>query len=294
MSIIHITNCFAQQSEFNVCNKRKFIFCFATLVSLFAHTSFAQTINANPPSHLAPVTLPADANPLSNTPEYVIIRSNNQITFSSETAASVAKIWVKEGSRFSKGDTLLELDCRIQQAELSKAMAQQKASSLAEASANKLKKYDSISEFELVKASADAKIANAEVSKLKAIVEKCTIKAPFNGSVAQVMTHDYETVKQGDPLLKIISTDNLEFDIQVPSNWLEWLHVGSIVNVHINEINKIVPATVMRINPLIEPISQTVKIIATISAPDATLLPGMSGQASFPDNPSQKKQKGTS
>src|SRR5262249_27001699 len=147
--------------------------------------------------------------PVINTPEYVIIRSNDEVTFSSETAASVAKIWVKEGSRFLKNDTLLELDCRIQEAELSKAIAQQKASSLAEISAKKLKKYDSISDFELVKAETDAKIANAEVSKLKAVVEKCTIKAPFNGAVATLMVHPYETVKQGDPLLKIVSTDNL-------------------------------------------------------------------------------------
>src|SRR5438046_2357201 len=60
----------------------------------------------------------AESAPIANTPEYVIIRSNNQITFSSETAASVAKILVKEGSNFSTGDILLELDCRVQQAEL--------------------------------------------------------------------------------------------------------------------------------------------------------------------------------
>jgi membrane fusion protein (multidrug efflux system) len=295
MLIIHIRNYLAPY-QCNIGKKIKFVFYSAALFSvIFFQPVSAQTENINtlpppPPQLPAP---PTESNVLSNTPEYVIIRSNNQITFSSETAASVSKILVKEGSRFLKDDILLELDCRIQQAELSKAMAQQKASNLAEVSAHKLKKYDSISEFELVKASADSKIADAEVSKLKAIVEKCTIKAPFNGAVAEIMVHDYETVKQGDPLLKIISTDNLEFDIQVPSGWLAWLHVGSVVNVHINEINKTVPATITRINPLIEPISQTVKIIAIISTPDSSLLPGMSGQASFPDNPNNKNQKGS-
>lgn len=259
------------------------MFIFASIQPVFAQT--AQNLSVE---HLPALASP-DVTTIGNTPEYVIIRSNNQITFSSETTSSVAKIWVKEGSRFVKNDILLELDCRIQQAELSKAVAQQRATNLAEASAQKLKKYDSISDFELVKADADAKIADAEVSKLKAIVEKCTIKAPFNGAVADLMVHDFETVRQGDPLLKIISMDNLEFDIQIPSVWLKWLHVGSIVNVHINEIQKNITATINRINPLIEPISQTVKIIAAISPTDtAALLPGMSGQASFPDNPNNK------
>lgn len=285
MLIIHIKNCLAQQWLFSICKKIKFASFFAVLYPIiFYPIALAQTGDSNIATHLLPLPR-TDASTIGSTPEYVIIRSNNQITFSSETAASVSKILVKEGSRFLKNDILLELDCRIQQAELNKAMAQQKASNLAEASAQKLKKYDSISEFELVKADADSKIANAEVSKLKAIVEKCTIKAPFNGAVAELMVHDYETVKQGDPLLKIISIENLEFDIQVPSDWLKWLHVGSMVNVHVNEIQKNISATINRINPLIEPISQTVKVIATITTADASLLPGMSGQASFPDNP---------
>ncbi len=260
-----------------------YLACLSPFFLIYAANAQTETMNvsANPSTHLTP----AESAPIGNTPEYVIIRSNNQITFSSETAASVAKLFVKEGSHFSTGDVLLELDCRVQQADLSKALAQQKASTLAEKSALKLKKYDSISEFELVKAQADARIADAEVDKLKAIVEKCVIKAPFNGSVSDVMVHDYESVKQGDPLLKIISTENLEFDIQVPSSWLEWLHVGSMVHVNINETHKTVSATVLRINPLIEPISQTVKVIATISPPDTSLLPGMSGQAIFQENP---------
>ncbi|HSW69307.1 MAG TPA: efflux RND transporter periplasmic adaptor subunit [Gammaproteobacteria bacterium] len=289
MLITHIKNYLASQQKFKV----------LLLLALF-HPVFAETEESSP-AVVPPLTqantvvdhpLPSTENAaLDNTPEYVIIRSNDQITFSSETAASVAKISVKEGSQFLKGDILLELDCRIQQAELSKAIAQQKASALAESSAKKLKNYDSISEFELVKAETDAKISDAEVSKLKAIVEKCTIKAPFNGSVATLMVHPYETVKQGDPLLKIINTENLEFDIEVPSNWLEWLHVNSAVNVHINELNKNFSATVARINPLIEPVSQTVKVIAIISKPDSTLLPGMSGQASFSDDPQNKIEK---
>ncbi len=43
------------------------------------------------------------------------------------------------------------------------------------------------------------------------------------------------------------------------------------------------------INPEIEPISQTVKIIGAISPSDPQLRPGMSGQANFPDNPTKKK-----
>jgi membrane fusion protein, multidrug efflux system len=228
----------------------------------------------------------------SNTPKYVIIRSINRVTFSSEMVISVRNIYVREGSRFKKGDILLQLDCRIQEAELNKSLAQQKEAAMAQQSAHKLKSFNAISELELVKADADAQVASAEVDKLKAMVDHCSIKAPFAGSVSALMVHPYETVKPGDPLLKIVNIEHLEFDIEVPSQWLSWLHPGTRVLVHINELDKDIIAKIARINPQIEPVSQTVRVIADISHPDASLLPGMSGQATFPDNPANRVKQG--
>lgn len=218
-------------------------------------------------------------------PEYVIIRSNEETMFSSETTGQVILLPVKEGSAFNKGDILLKLDCRLQAAELAKAKAEQEATAKALESAKKLKGYGSISEFEYVKAKSEADATNADVQKLQVTVEKCTVIAPFTGSVADIKTHLYETVKPGDPLLKVVNTENLTFEIQVPSQWLTWLHIDSAFNVHINDIDKTIPAKVSLINPEIEPISQTVKIVGVISPTNPLLKPGMTGQAIFKDNP---------
>ncbi len=253
-----------------------------SLLFLFAANAYAKEFPATLPAPPADITT---ATQVEYTPEYVVIKSSDQATFSSETAASVSNIPVKEGSTFQAGDILLQLDCRLQQAELKKALAVQSTTKMAKNAAIKLKSYGSISEFELVKATSDAEAADADVDKLRTIVEKCTIKAPFNGSVTDISVHSHESVKPGDPLLKIVSTENLELEIQVPSAWLAWLHVGSMFDVHLNDNNKKIMAKVTRIDPQIEPVSQSVKIIGTIITTNANLLPGMSGQAVFLDNP---------
>jgi membrane fusion protein (multidrug efflux system) len=139
---------------------------------------------------------------------------------------------------------------------------------------------------ELIKAKTDVDIAKSDVEKFNAIVDKCTIKAPYNGSVSESMVQVGEIAKPGEPLLKIINNENLELQMQVPSVWLRWLHVGSVFKVLINETNKTVSAKVLKINPEINPISQTVKIIGIPITPDLTLLPGMSGLATFKENAS--------
>lgn len=260
-----------------------FLFSFASLTHA-EPTEFPPTLSSVNGTSSSGAT--STSTPIENTPEYVIIKPSDQITFSSETAASVAEINVKEGSAFHIGDVLLKLDCRLQEAELQKALAQQSSADMAGKAATKLQSFGSISKYELVKATSDARAADADVKKLRAIVDKCVIKAPFNGSVSELMVHPYETVKQGDPLLQIINTENLEFEMQVPSCWLSWLHTGSMFDVHINEINKNISAKVSRIDPQIDPVSQTVKLIAIIYPPDKNLIAGMSGQAIFsPDIP---------
>lgn len=239
---------------------------------------------------------PSDISHIENgikTPEYAIIRANDETTFSSETTGKVIRLLVKEGSSFKKGDLLLQLDCRLQEADFKKARAQQTAANKALMSANKLKEYGSISEFELVKASTAAEEANAEAAKLAAIVEKCSIIAPFSGSVAKVKIHLYETAKPGDLLFQVTNTDDLYVEVQVPSNWLSWLHIGSAMRVHINDINKAIIANVNYINPAIDPISQTVKIVGQISSKIPNLRPGMTGEALFPDNPGYISRQAT-
>lgn len=245
-----------------------------------------------------PPSLPdADVSSLStipshiSMPEYVVIRSNEETMFSSETTGQIILLPVKDGSAFNKGDILLKLDCRLQEAELAKARAEQDATTKAMESAKKLKGYGSISEFEYVKTKSEADAANANVQKLKVTVEKCTIIAPFSGGVADVKVNLYETVKPGDPLIKVVNTENLTFEVQVPSQWLSWLRIDSPFSVRINDINKTIPAKVTLINPEIEPISQTVKIVGVISPSNPLLRPGMTGQAIFDDNPEKRKKE---
>ncbi|TAK77454.1 MAG: efflux RND transporter periplasmic adaptor subunit, partial [Gammaproteobacteria bacterium] len=183
---------------------------------------------------------------------------------------------------------LLILDCRVQQADLQKAKAQAQAATAALNSAKRLKTYGSISQAELTQALTQMAIANSEVNKLSAVVEKCTIVAPFKGAVSDVMVHAHETVKPGDPLFKIVSTEDVDFEIQVPSSWLRWLHIGTIFYVNVHEINRIVKVKIVKINPEIDSVSETVKIVGSLVVPDNKLLPGMSGQACFPGDPANK------
>ncbi|OGT63124.1 MAG: hypothetical protein A3E85_04060 [Gammaproteobacteria bacterium RIFCSPHIGHO2_12_FULL_45_12] len=278
---------------------RLWLMLLVSLLPAFAiASSMVDTLPSSLPTSLTgtkslPISPSKDRFPENiSTPEYVIFEPSDQATFSSETAASVLNAPVKAGNSFKAGDVLLKLDCRIQSAELQKAKAQMQSADMAYNSAKKLKSYGSISEFEMTKSYSDQQIAKAEVDKLNAIVEKCIIKAPFNGSVSELMVHTNETVKPGDPLLKIVNTENLELKLQVPSKWLKWLHVGTKFYVQVNETGEKIEAYVTKIDPEIDSISQTVKIYGGLKITNKHFRPGMSGQALFPESVDNSRVSG--
>ena len=91
--------------------------------------------------------------------------------------------------------------------------------------------------------------------------------------------HEYVTA--GQPLLKVHDPASLEAQAIVPSAWLQWLRNGTEFTVFIEERRREYTATVNRIGAEVDPVSQSIKVFATLSGDSADLLPGMSGFARF-------------
>ena len=112
----------------------------------------------------------------------------------------------------------------------------------------------------------------------KAVVEKCTVSAPFSGRVAEQKVREQQFAQLGQPLLDIIDDSVLELEFLVPSSWLRWLRVGSNLQVQIDETRKNYPARFIRIGARVDPVSQSIKVVASINGKFPELMAGMSGR----------------
>ena len=62
---------------------------------------------------------------------------------------------------------------------------------------------------------------------------------------------------------------------------MSWLRSGTNFTFRIDETGESVTASVLRVGAAVDPVSQTVKIMARLPEGRATVLPGMSGTADF-------------
>lgn len=202
-------------------------------------------------------------------------------TVAAEIGAKVNHLSVKEGGRFRAGQTLVSFDCTLQNAQLDKARATLQAAEKVHAGNVRLAELNSVGKIELDQSDGEVKKNKADLAAMQAMLGKCTVAAPFSGRIAEQKVREQQYVQPGQAMLDIIDDSVLEIEFLVPSKWLAWIRTGTAFRISIDETRKDYPAKVQRIGARVDPVSQSVKIVATISGNYPDLIAGMSGHVNL-------------
>lgn len=202
-------------------------------------------------------------------------------TIAAEIGAKVSRLSVGEGGSFRAGQVLVVFDCGMQRAQHDKARAALSGSEKMFNANTRLAELNSVGKVELEMSEAEVAKNRAEVNAMGAMLGKCSIAAPFSGRVAEQKVREQQFAQPGQALLEIIDDSVLELEFIVPSRWLAWLKPGHPFKVSIDEVGKTFPARVQRIGARVDPVSQSVKLVATIDGRFPELIAGMSGRVNM-------------
>lgn len=210
-----------------------------------------------------------------------VIRSPARLTLTSDLVARIDRLHVREGDRFDKDAPLLGFDCTAYAARKRVAEAELNAASVELKQKRHLRKLGAAGQGEVDAAGAQTARAGANVDAIAAEMRDCVIEAPFDGRVVELHAHAFEMPEPGRPLMTIIDNSHLEIELIIPSSAMRTLSQGSRFVFHIDETGGEVDATIDRFGAEIDPVSQTVKVIAVIGERPGNVLAGMSGSATF-------------
>lgn len=233
----------------------------------------------------SPATLLADPSVSTILDTRAMLIPQQQTILSAELPAKIKQLFVREGSIFKSGQTLLILDCSVHTAKMRKARAALQVAHKKLAVSQRLAQLNAISTVEMEVARAKANEAKEELYIREVILAQCTITAPFDGRVAELSVNQHEYVVAGTTLMEIIDHNNLEMELIIPSLWIKWLTSGTKFSINIDETGKSYPAQVIMLGAKIDPVSQSIKLIGKILGHFPELIPGMSGSVNFPNAP---------
>ena len=125
-----------------------------------------------------------------------LVVASQEAILSSELAARIENIAVKEMQRFKKGDLLIQFDCSLYEAQKDVVSANANSALIKLKSDEQMLQMRSIGKYELELSISEYEKAKSELRIAELNVERCQIKAPFDGAVEEVVDDEVHNYRQ--------------------------------------------------------------------------------------------------
>lgn len=212
----------------------------------------------------------------------VQVRAVQRAVLAAGMSARLTSLRVLEGAQVAKGDPLFAFDCVLPRLERDKSCAVMEGARVKVAANERMHALDSVGLLELETSRAEARVAEAEFHLAQARLTFCEEVAPFDGQVVALHARNHQHLRQGDPVLELVDVRSLRLEMLVPSMLAARLSPGVRFTARIMETGRAYDAVVQQLGPVVDPVSRTVPVYATLVSPHAELRPGMSGEADLP------------
>jgi membrane fusion protein (multidrug efflux system) len=202
------------------------------------------------------------------------------VIVSADLPGIVDRISFESGRTVKKGDILVTLDTRQEEAQLRAAEAERDLAQTNYARSENLMKEGIIARADFDRAAAERKQAEARVGEIRAAIERKTIRAPFDGILGIRQANLGQYLAGGDPVVPLQSLNPIHVNFGVPQQEAGPVHVGRNVRIIANDIGgQSFAGTVTAIDSVVNEETRNVQVQATIANPRRQLRPGMFVQA---------------
>lgn len=198
------------------------------------------------------------------------------VDVSSEVTGTVSEILFESGARVARGEVLIRLDDKVDRATLEGLKADLRLAEIQfERAANLLSsKAVSKSNYDEAKAKQDA--AKADVAEQQAIIDKKTIRAPFDGLLGIRRVDVGEYLQPGAQIVRLLQLDPIYVDYSLPEARFKDVEVGQKVLVRTPaHPGQAFSGVVSAVDSGITEGTRTVQVRATLDNPAGQLRPGM-------------------
>ncbi len=239
-------------------------------------------------------------------PENIVIVSNQEIrtgpalsgslapereaTVRAELSAPVVETQIDQGQRVNAGQLLIRLDdtairdqalsarssvttaqanLTVAQHEVDRNEALLKAGAIAERAAEQ-------SRAQLTAARAQLATAQAQAASAEKMLSNTRITAPFTGIVSARSVNAGDVVSPGTALVTIVDPSTMRLEASVPAEALSAVRLGAPVDFSVRGYpSRHFIGRVTRINPIADPATRQVRIIASLPNTGGTLVGGL-------------------
>ena len=204
------------------------------------------------------------------------VKPVNGLVLSADLAGNVSAIALESGASVKKGDVLVQQDITEEQAQLRAAEARK---SLAEMNLQRLKglldkRVSSQSDYDQTTSAYIE--ADARCQEIKAVIEKKTIRAPFDGLAGIRLVNIGQYLQPGEKIVPLQSMSPVYVNFSLPQQNLASIRQGIPVRITPSGGDERgVEGTITAVDSVVDEATRNVLVQATVVNADKLLRPGM-------------------
>ena len=228
-----------------------------------------------PPSSVSAVTVEAMSwqprlGAIGNVQAVQGVLVNNQV------AGQVERILFESGDMVSAGQALVQLDTEVDEADLAGLVASLDLAETQLKRNQKLLKDRAVSQGDFDEISAQVSQARAQVQSKQALIEKKTLRAPFDGQLGIRRVNLGQFLAAGSAIAELEALDPVYVDYALPERHLAKLGVDQPVQITVSAYpDRVFDGRIQAISPAVDRQTRNVQVRALFENPDRLLRPGM-------------------
>ena len=219
----------------------------------------------------------------------VVLTPFREAELAARIDCTVTKHTFRVGERFKTGAVLIKMDDSRLKIDVLRAQA--KAAEAAVLVKFAKQRFDAQKELfeenfqsklelerqrtELESALARKEIADADFADAKLLFSYCQIKAPYAGRIEKILCREYESVRIGQPLIKIIDDSQLLAVTNIPLEQRK--PVGAVLKMNFDNGKITAAGKILEISPQADSRSGTIEVKVLVPNPKRQLTAGMVG-----------------
>ena len=212
------------------------------------------------------------------------VDTKNLLTITPEFNGILSRIFVKDGQRVSKGQILAKIDdgglsqqlAQLQiQADLAKTTFERQA---------RLWEQKIGSEIQYLQAKSNYEAQTKMVHQLEVQIAKTTVRAPFSGTIDDIITEQGNVVAAGvTPIMLLVNLNDMYIETNVPETHITNVTKNKNVIVELPVLGKTINTKVRQAGSFINAANRTFKIEVSIPNKDKTIKPNLTAKLKIND-----------
>lgn len=217
------------------------------------------------------------------------VSTKNLLVIYPEYAGILSKVYVREGQYVKKGQILAKID----DGGLSQQLAQlQIRSDLAKTTferQDRLWKQNIGSEMQYLQAKSNFEVQQQAVNQIKIQLDKTIVKAPFSGTIDDIISEQGSVVAPGQSqLMRIVNLDNMYIETNVPESNILTVVKNKTVIVEFPVLGKTIQAKIRHASNYINPANRTFKVEIAVPNKDKSIKPNLTVKLKINDYTNEK------